>query len=341
MTETGISVIVPVYRSQEYLERCVNSLLAQTCSDLEIILVDDGSDDGCPEMCDSYAQRDARVRVIHKENGGLVSAWQAGVREAAGRFLCFVDSDDWVEPEMLENMAACLSDTGQEKKEIICCNFWIERPDRRSEHYHGLKPGVYEGERLEHEVKEALLGYENRMISMSRCMKLFSRRLIEDNMKYCDPEITMGEDVNITLPALLDCDRVVIMEGALYYHYFYHMKSMVHSYDARMYQGIRTLYRVICDIFERKGRRSGQEQAEREYHYLLFLVLKNEIRGGQKDYVENIRRICKENRGLLQKHRVTVRDKANLLMDMILRYPNRVLITGIKWVFLLYDKRKS
>ncbi len=348
-----ISVIVPIYRSQEYLERCVDSLLGQTYPDLEIILVDDGSDDGSPAMCDRYAREDARVRVIHKENGGLVSAWQAGVREAVGSYLCFVDSDDWVEPEMLEKMASCLSGMEQkdkeiretkgsgEIKEIICCNFLLERSDRQTRHYHGLVPGVYEGDRLEQEVKDSLLGYENRRISMSRCMKLFSRSLIEDNMKYCDPKITMGEDVNITLPALLDCQRVVIMEEALYYHYFHHRESMAHCYEEKLYQGIQTLYHVICDIFEKKGRKNGQDQAEGEYVYLLFLVLKNEIRSGKKDYAAKIRRICRENREVVKKRKIAVCDKANLLLYLILRCPNRCLIAGTKAVFRLYDRYRQ
>lgn len=97
-----ISVIVPVYKVQDYLERCVDSILAQTWSALEVILVDDGSPDDCGAICDRYAAQDARVRVIHKANGGLSSARNAGMDAATGDWLAFVDSDDWLDPTMLD-----------------------------------------------------------------------------------------------------------------------------------------------------------------------------------------------------------------------------------------------
>ena len=99
-----ISVIVPVYKVEQYLKRCVDSILHQTFSDLEVILVDDGSPDNCPAMCDELAKADKRIRVIHKENGGLSSARNAGMKIAQGKYIGFVDSDDDVEPDMYETM---------------------------------------------------------------------------------------------------------------------------------------------------------------------------------------------------------------------------------------------
>lgn len=354
-----ISMIVPVYKTEEYLARCVDSLRGQECGEweMEIILVDDGSPDGCPALCDTYAKEDDRIRVVHKENGGLVSAWQAGVRASRGEYLGFVDSDDWVETDMLRNMAVYLSgrdgktdgnrpagkdaekDIKKDTKEIICCNFVINRPDRETKHYHELAAGVYEGRRLDGEIKDNLLGHENRWISMSRCMKLFSRSLIEENMKYCDQKVTMGEDVNITLPALLDCRRVVIMEDALYYHYFYNDASMVHRYDAGMYEGIRTLYRTIKEIYRNKGRKSGESQADREYVYLLLLALKNEIRGGADGYGKRVRQICldAENRRIVGENPVKVSDQTNRMLYFILRHPVWMVIAVARMVFWVYD----
>ena len=97
-----ISVIVPVYKVEAYLDKCVKSILNQTYRNLEIILVDDGSTDNCPAMCDEYARQDARITVIHKENGGLSSARNAGMEIANGEYIGFVDSDDWIAPEMYE-----------------------------------------------------------------------------------------------------------------------------------------------------------------------------------------------------------------------------------------------
>ena len=97
-------MIVPVYRTLEWLARCVQSITGQTYKNLEIIRVDDGSPDDCPALCDDWAQRDDRIRVLHKENGGLVSAWMAGVSMSTGDYLCFVDSDDWIDACMVEKM---------------------------------------------------------------------------------------------------------------------------------------------------------------------------------------------------------------------------------------------
>lgn len=346
MAEKKISIIVPVYKAEAYLRRCVDSLISQTYRELEIILVDDGSPDQSPAMCDAYAAGDRRIKVIHKENGGLVSAWQAGVRASTGAYLCFVDSDDWVETDMIEGMAAYLSKDEPERspwREIICCNFVINRPGRETKHYHALAPGEYEGELLQEKIKDYLLGHENRTISMSRCMKLFSRGLIEENMKYCNPRITMGEDVNITLPALLDCERVVIMKDALYYHYFYNEESMVHKYDAGMYEGIGILYRTIREIFQEKKRDNGEQQADKEYIYLLLLALKNEIRGAKTGYRERVREISlvEENRKLILANRISVQDKTNRLLYSVLKHPWNLWIGGVRLVFWVYDLRNG
>lgn len=99
---SAVSVIVPVYKVEEYLSRCIQSILNQTWSDFELILVDDGSPDRCPFICDEWAKKDKRIKVIHKENGGLSDARNAGLKIALGKFIAFVDSDDWVNPEYLQ-----------------------------------------------------------------------------------------------------------------------------------------------------------------------------------------------------------------------------------------------
>lgn len=112
-----VSVIVPVFNVQKYLSCCLNSIIKQTYHDLEIILVDDGSTDRCPGLCDQYAAMDSRIRVIHKTNGGLSDARNKGIDIATGAYLCFVDSDDWIAPDMIERML----DTLQKEKADFCC----------------------------------------------------------------------------------------------------------------------------------------------------------------------------------------------------------------------------
>jgi glycosyltransferase involved in cell wall biosynthesis len=114
-----LSIVVPVYRVEPYLAKCIDSILAQTLSDFELILVDDGSPDRCGAICDEYAAKDPRIQVIHKANGGLSSARNAGIDIARGKYLGFVDSDDWIEPIMY---ATLMADLERYQADVACCS---------------------------------------------------------------------------------------------------------------------------------------------------------------------------------------------------------------------------
>jgi len=113
-----ISIIVPIYNVEKYLDRCIYSIVDQTYKELEIILVDDGSPDNCPAMCDVWAEKDSRIKVIHKENGGLSDARNAGLEVANGELIGFVDSDDWIAPEMYERLMKALEN---DQSDIAAC----------------------------------------------------------------------------------------------------------------------------------------------------------------------------------------------------------------------------
>ena len=245
-----VSIIVPVYNAAKYLDKCVNSLVSQTYSNLEILLVDDGSVDDSGSMCDHFAKEYPLVRSLHKENGGLVSAWKYGVEHSTGEYLSFVDSDDWVDYQMVADMAGRLTGV---KSEMISSDYVIERDDGTSEPvYQKLAPGEYDREALLKKVLPFVLGQEHRYVTISRCMKLISKELIINNMCYSDPSIRMGEDTTIMLPCLLDCERLVIMDHKAYYHYLYVKESMIHKYDKGLYKNNRRLRGIIDHILENK-----------------------------------------------------------------------------------------
>ena len=125
MTDTRpyISVIVPVYNAEGYIHRCVDSLLQQTYSNFEIVLVDDGSPDGSGAICDEYARKDSRVKVFHKENGGVASARQLGIDNAKGEYTIHADPDDWVEPTMLEQLC---NKAKAADADMVICDFWVD-----------------------------------------------------------------------------------------------------------------------------------------------------------------------------------------------------------------------
>lgn len=118
-----ISIIVPIYNVEQYLIQCLESILNQTCRDIEIILIDDGSQDCCGEICDEYARKDNRIKVYHTNNGGLAAARNYGIEKATGEYIGFADSDDWIEPDMFEVL---LSQAEKHKAEIAICGCYYE-----------------------------------------------------------------------------------------------------------------------------------------------------------------------------------------------------------------------
>lgn len=339
-----ISIVIPVYNVEKYLNECMDSILKQTYQNLDIILVDDGSKDNAPKMCDDYAKQDNRVQVLHKKNGGLVSAWTAGVKMAKGEYLMFIDSDDWLELTAVEEMAKYITDS---EKEIICSNYIIEKSKASVFVKQSMPAGIYEKQDIIKKFYPSLMGEENRRIHCSRCMKLFSKKLIVENMKYSRKEITMGEDMNITFPAILDADRIVIMEEGYFYHYRMVDTSMVHKYNPQLYENNKLLYKILINILESKWKEGSLENKEillkgiqKEYVFLLFYVLKNELRGPWKGCVKRIQNIIKEARQESEIHKlnIEVNNKANKLLYIIMKTPNIFFITLGKTAIEIFDR---
>ena len=332
-----VSIIIPVYNVEQYLDKCMDTVLHQTYSVLDIVLVDDGSKDGSSKMCDEYAQKDNRIQVLHKENGGLMSAWIAGVKIAKGDYLLFVDSDDWIELNMVEELVHY---TNGSLREIICSNYIIEKIEKKQaiKIKQSMNPGIYDRQSLEKELFPQMLGLEERRIHSSRCMKLISTRLIKDNIQYTNPAITMGEDLNIMFSAILDAERIVIVEEGYYYHYRFVDASMAHKYNAKLYEKINLLNKTLKNIIEKKLDDSKKqdilwEGLRKEYIFLMFLVLKNELRGPRKNLSCRIREIIQDSKkeNALEDVKITVNSKANKLLYYIWKNPSvfRVMLGRI------------
>lgn len=343
MERYKISIIVPVYNAEKYIRRCVSTLTGQTFKNLEILLVDDGSRDNGGRICDELAGEDERIRVIHKENGGLVSAWNRGFVESTGEYVSFVDSDDWIDLNMIEEMARFL--TGN-PKEIVASDYIIEKENGSRRYvWQAMPPGEYDRAAVEREVIPNLLGKENRYVTISRCMKLIGRELIADNRKYSDERAVFGEDVTVMLPSLIDCGRLVIMDHKAYYHYLYVESSMVHKYDGKLYEKIRLLRTIVCRIVSDKfsGREltERQKQADQEHVFMLLLALKNEARGNPGGYRKNILSIGREEevRKLCRSTKVEIRENANRLLYLTLKHPNEITVRLLRLAMLIYYRR--
>ena len=333
-----ITIIVPVYNCSEYLEQCVDSILLQTYENIELLLIDDESKDQSGEICDRYASEDDRVRVIHQKNAGCTAASITGLREASGDYYMFIDSDDYVDENMLEEMSRHLIG---KKGEIVCCNHILEKQKQTLPTASLAAPGIYEGIKLRREIKDRLLGSEQRIVPMSRCMKLYEKTVFEGNLKYCDTSIRMGEDFNLVFPAMLDCTRMVVMDKAFYYHYRYVETSMVHSYNTDMMDSVNRLDNFLKKVIADKKIENGEELIRKEYCCMLLLVMKNELRNPDRTYMKNILEIFKSDniRKVINNTNINIRQTANKILYIGLKHPNKPVIWILRLIMKLYDRK--
>ena len=211
-----LSVIVPVYNVERYLERCVKSICRQTYSNLEIILVDDGSPDRCGEMCDEFAKEDSRIRVIHKANGGQASARNCGLDTATGALIGFVDADDYIDPEMYQHMYGLMC---QYQAGIVCCG--IERVDDKG------RMSLFNPEQDDLLVLTASQALReltaNYRITSSPCDKLYTREIFSQNRMV---EGMIYEDYEI-MHRCLHSAGIVVYSGRPLYSYYQSQASTI------------------------------------------------------------------------------------------------------------------
>ncbi len=333
-----VSIVIPVYNIRDYLDGSVKSALAQTYKDIQIILVDDGATDGSGQICDDYAKEDFRITVIHKENGGLMSAWSEGVKAADGKYICFIDGDDWVEPDMIEKLLEHTLPGGSDE-EIVSSNYIIEKKKEKKKVSHGIAPGVYENEELE-KIKTRLLGEETRPVILSRCMKLISKKLIMDNLHYLNFNIKMSEDVNIMLPCLLDCKRLTVLKDSYFYHYRTVVTSMAHGYDQGLLDNIKLNHKTFLAIMKDKEIENYKEQADREYVRLLFYVAKNALRQKGMLGVKTIGEVFGKGEiaEVVKNTPVSVSEKSNKLIYAVMKSPNVIVTLAVKLILSGYDR---
>lgn len=265
MDQPLISVIVPIYMIDRYVGLCIESIINQTYKNLEIILVDDGGKDRCPEICDLYKKKDARITVIHKPNGGLVSARKAGLQQSNGEYVTYVDGDDWIGPGFIEGLYTAASAIGAD---IACAGFTRDLFSRSASFTNNLPSGIYEGEKLRELWKSmASAGsYYRPGISTYVWNKLFKREILLDTQSVVDNRISIGEDGAVTYPALLKCKKVAVIDNVAY-HYRQREDSMLkqstgYSVEA---QKLRYLYEYLMRWAEKTDPELGIKKQVVDY----------------------------------------------------------------------------
>lgn len=239
-----ISVIVPVYKVEKYLKRCVDSILAQTYPCLEVILVDDGSPDGCPAICDEYAREDRRVRVIHKENGGLSDARNAGIDAAKGNFLGFIDSDDYVHPRFYELLLQALKEEGAD---IAGCDVKkiYETGTVEEEEKEAVRSEIYSGREATANLYDAQLYLRSVVI----WNKLYKKELFKD-VRF--PKGKLHEDEFTSYRLLYQSKSVVYIDRA-YYFYFQREDGIMGQKQKKISPVALEAYEQMETFFREKG----------------------------------------------------------------------------------------
>lgn len=289
-----ISIIIPVYNGEKYLDYCIESVLAQTYMNYELVLVDDGSKDSSGEKCDIWEKKDKRIKVVHKENGGLVSAWSIGVSVAKYEWIVFLDSDDWLEYKHLEMI---IKEQEKNNTDMVVMRMKQMYPEYFVYLDFVVTPGNYREEKLEEIIYPVMLnagGFEKRGIPISRCSKLIKKSLILQNMKYCDLSVTYEEDLSIMFPIMLDINSVSLIcaENASYCYRVVE-DSMLHGYDKNMQRSIQLVYKNIFKACLDKKKQNFFPQIYAEYLTAMVRSYTNELQNP-----EGFRKIKKNIKGI-------------------------------------------
>ena len=253
-----VSVIVPIYNVEKFLTRCVESIQKQTLKDIEIILVDDGSPDKCPKMCEEFLKQDNRVKVIHKKNGGLGYARNSGIEIATGEYIAFVDADDYIDLDMYEVMynAASINDVD------------FVRVDNYKESIGGkilnrnevppMKEGIYDKNRLREELLFPQLGLlptdtGNRYVSCSVWRNIYRKSIIEKySIRFVSERDLISEDIPFNISYMMKCESAYVINRK-YYHYIVNQKSLTQSYNPDRFNQEIILYHALENQLKAQG----------------------------------------------------------------------------------------
>lgn len=238
-----VSIIVPVYNVSEYVEKCILSIINQSLKKIEIILVDDGSTDKSGDICDKFANMDLRIRVVHKQNGGSVTARKAGLKYATGKYIGFVDGDDYVTSEMFEKLYSNLEETGAD---FVSSGIVIN--GKKSYCLDNNVISVGDKQKI---VEEYFLDIDsNKQMGISLCTKLFCAKIIKKAYEIVPDEQTLGEDAIATLECIFLSKKISFMNEA-YYCYSIREDSITHIQNIDTVLQETSLYKHINKLFVR------------------------------------------------------------------------------------------
>ncbi len=274
-----VSVIIPVYKAEKYLPECVDSLLMQTYTNIEIILIDDGSPDSSPVICDEYEKNHENIVVLHKINEGAAVARQKGIDIATGQFIMFVDSDDWVEPDYVYSLVKVAI---EKSVDAVIGNYKISRDNSIRVYNNYFEEGYYGRKQLEEIIYPHMLSAEPFYtfgITPSMWGKLFKTNMVKTTYTISSKKLSLGEDGCFTYSLLLKCNSIFIMPDSMYI-YRANETSVTHSYNPEFVQETLSLKTEYCEIATQLGWHLGN-QLDEYIAYICWIVVKNVLNRSQ------------------------------------------------------------
>jgi len=284
---------------EPYIKRCVDSIRSQTLFDIEIVLVDDGTPDRSGDMCDAWAKEDARIKVVHKENGGLTSAWKAGVEAASSDYVGFVDGDDWVDEDMFERL---LASAYKYDSDMAICGLVYDYEDASREkttEASRLDKEYYDRNMIREELFPKLINngsFFGRTIQAARVTKLYRTELVRKNMKYCDNQVSIGEDLQLTFSFMCDAQKISFVPDFYPYHYWINESSMTGKHDPNYMKKIVKTKKQVSWIAKVKNVYDFSTQIENDFLILSIMAIRSEIVKNKKapagEVIRGIQAIC-------------------------------------------------
>ncbi len=242
MSNIFVSIIIPIYNTGEYLYKCLDSIIGQELNEIEIILVNDGSTDNSGEICDFYAEKDKRVHVIHKENAGVSVARNTGIKVANGNYIGFIDSDDWIEKNMYQDLYRCVRETGAEI--AMCDATTVYGSDKKEEDTISfLTESIF----LD---KEDIQAFALKEIAGSACRCIYKRELLEKYGVEFPEGVPLSEDRIFNLNAIGNSSGFYYIKKA-YYNRYVRKESAVSKYYPNLLQITKQYRRAVLDVIER------------------------------------------------------------------------------------------
>ena len=341
-----VSVIVPVYNVEQYLHRCVDSIRNQTYRNLEIILVDDGSPDQCPELCEQIKKQDSRVKVVHKENGGLGFARNSGLEVVTGTYVTFIDSDDWISEEHIENL---YREAKRLSADVVIGSHTIVSTDGSAQARPvGLKIGVYVGDEITDKILLPLIGADisnpqDIELASSSCMNLYRVSIIKENhLLFRSEKVAVAEDLSFNIDYVVHAERIAVLNETGYY-YFQNNTSITRRYDPKRFDRTICFYHVLRDQIV-KYRLESRVSWRPERTFLLrlrvALLLLVSAKLPRKQTYQELRRILNHNlvKDVLSVYPIDTYIPSMRLLMMLMHRGN---VRGVYWLIRVREYAKG